>query len=141
MTFEQAGIAAFLPGMRYALEVLQRQISAMEQQLGLVLSGAGKGGIAEGVGVRKRMSPEGIEAIREAQAKRWAKFHKAQSADQKQAATKATRTPAKAAKQSPAPKKKPAVWTPARRKHAAERMRRVNLERAARKRAELKKGA
>ena len=80
---------------------------------------------------KKVISIAGLRAIRKAQKARWAKYKAEQPAAPVPIASPAVKTA----------KPKKVIWTPAMRRKAAERMRRVNAEVAARKRAATRRQA
>jgi len=113
---------------------LEERTAALREQLGLVTTG-------------RHISTEGRANIARAQRKRWAAARKAEQGSTPQAAAlkkrwaafRAGTGPRPGKKEPPKPVAKPerkkVQWTPAMRKAAAERMRRVNREMAKKKAA------
>jgi hypothetical protein len=81
--------------------------------------------------VKRHFSEEGKERIRAAMKQRWSEYHKLNKTG-----TRSKPAARKSAQKRAAAKKRSGEWTPERRAQAAERMARVNRERAVRQRAE-----
>lgn len=66
------GMAAYLPGMQYALELMTKQLDDFRAQLSRLQNG-------DQPKPKRHISPEGAKAISDAQKKRWAKVKRVSS--------------------------------------------------------------
>lgn len=70
--YASMGMAAMLPGMQYAVELMQRNLDDMRAQLAAMQNGDGDRELAGMFAKPKRLTPEGAAAISAAQKARWA---------------------------------------------------------------------